>query len=456
MIPVTVSDRRLSCVKAYDIRGRVPDELDEDLAARIGRAYVERFSPGSVVLGRDARPSSAALAAALSDGLRAGGADVHDIGLCATEEVYFATAHLQLGGGLMVTASHNPPEYNGIKFVRDGARPVSAESGLLDIGRLAQARYVSHARTGSLRSTSVREAYVRHALSYMDTRALAPLHIVANAGNGCAGPVFDALVSRLPLRVTRLNHEPDGSFPHGVPNPLLPEKRAETAAAVIHAQADLGIAWDGDGDRCFLFDERGRMVEGYYLVGLLAQMFIEREPGATIVHDPRLLWNTLDLVARAGGVPLMSRCGHAFIKDAMRAADAVYGGEMSGHHYFRGFAYCDSGMIPWLLVVELLSQARTPLSAIVGERQRLFPVSGEINREVDDAAAVLRAAETRYQPGARAIAHMDGLSMEFSDWRFNLRASNTEPLLRLNVETRGDEALLEGRTEELLQLIGGE
>ena len=454
-MPESAQAASFSCIKAYDVRGRVPEELDEDLAGSLGRAYVEQFSPRKVVIGRDARLSSASLATALSDGLRAAGAEVYDIGLCATEEVYFATFHLGLDGGVMVTASHNPPDYNGIKFVREGARPVGAETGLRDMARRVEAGGVPGRRVrGAYRRLSVRDAYVEHMHSYIDKRALTPLGLVANAGNGCAGSPFDALVHDLPIRVTRLFHEPDGRFPHGVPNPLLPECRAETAAAVREAQADMGVAWDGDGDRCFLFDEQGRMVEGYYLVGLLAEAFLHKHPGGKIVHDPRLVWNTLDIVTRAGGVPVMSRCGHAYIKDAMRAADAVYGGEMSGHHYFRRFAYCDSGMIPWLLVAEMLSRARTPFSTLMEEQQRLFPVSGEINREVRDAAGAMRRVEKRYAAAGGVISRLDGLSMEFTDWRFNLRSSNTEPLLRLNVEARGDDALMREHTQEILQLIG--
>jgi len=444
------------CVKAYDVRGRVPDELDGELAARLGRAYVEQFSPRAVVIGRDTRLSSVPLAAALSAGLRAAGAEVYDLGLCATEEVYFATFQLGLDGGVMVTASHNPPEYNGIKFVREGARPVGAETGLKDMARrVVTDDALPYRASGGDRRISVREAYAEHVRSYIDAGSLSPLRMVVNAGNGCAGPVFDAVAEGLPLRVTRLFHEPDGRFPHGVPNPLLPERRAETAAAVQETHADLGVAWDGDGDRCFLFDEQGQIVEGYYLVGLLAEAFLSTNPGAKIVHDPRLVWNTQDIVLRDGGVPVLSRCGHAYMKDAMRAADAVYGGEMSGHHYFRRFAYCDSGMIPWLLAVELLSRTGTPLSRLIEERQRLFPVSGEINREVTDAVDAMRRVQSRFETAGGAVMHLDGLSMEFKDWRFNLRPSNTEPLLRLNVETRGDEALMRKRTGELVRLIEG-
>ena len=447
-----------SAFKAYDIRGRVPEELNEEVARRIGRAYAEQFRPQRVVLGRDVRLSSEALAAAVCDGLRAAGVEVLDLGLCGTEEVYFATFQLKTDGGVMVTASHNPPDYNGMKFVREGARPVSADTGLKDIARRVLLGGVAPpaAQPGGYRPVAVREDYVRHVLGYIDAAALKPVKIVVNAGNGCAGPAFEAIAQHLPLRVTRLFPEPDGRFPNGVPNPMLPENREVTARAVRAQGAALGIAWDGDFDRCFFFDEHGEFIEGYYLVGLLAQAFLAKSPGEKIVHDPRLTWNTLDVVQRAGGTPVLSRCGHAFIKDVMRSVNAVYGGEMSAHHYFRDFAYCDSGMIPWLLMLQLLAKSGRPLSELVAERMRLFPVSGEINRKVADGTAVLRQVEARYAVRAKEIAHLDGLSMEFADWRFNLRASNTEPLLRLNVETRGDAALLKTRTGELLELIGGE
>ncbi|MGH8362597.1 MAG: phosphomannomutase [Gammaproteobacteria bacterium] len=444
--------------KAYDIRGRVPDELDEDAARRIGRAYVEQIKPKRVVLGRDVRLSSAAFAAAVTEGVRGAGAEVLDIGLCGTEEMYFATFHLKADGGIMVTASHNPPDYNGMKFVREDARPVSADTGLQDIARrvLAGAPGPATAPRGDYRQINVRDDYVRHVLGYVDTAALKPIKVVVNAGNGCAGPTFDAIAKHLPLQVTRLLHEPDGRFPNGVPNPMLEQNRALTAQTVRQQDAALGIAWDGDFDRCFFFDEHGAFIESYYLVGLLAQAFLAKFPGEKIVHDPRLTWNTLDIVRGAGGTPVVSRCGHAFIKDVMRSANAIYGGEMSAHHYFRDFSYCDSGMIPWLLMLELLATSGRPLSALVAERLRRFPVSGEINRRVTDGRAVLHRLEQRYAAQAADTAHLDGLSMEFADWRFNLRASNTEPLLRLNVETRGDPALLKARTAELLELIGGQ
>ncbi len=449
----------LSCFKAYDIRGRIPDELNEDVAYRIGRAFVELLSPATVVVGHDIRLSGPALSAALSDGLRDAGADVLDIGLCGTEEVYFATWHLRAGGGIMVTASHNPADYNGMKLVREEARPVSGDSGLDDIRRRAEQLAGSARgpapgrRRGAMKPADPRESYIRHLLGYVDASRLKPLKLVVNAGNGSAGPVVDRLERELPFHLVKIQHEPDGHFPHGVPNPLLPENRAATSAAIRSSGADFGVAWDGDFDRCFLFDERGEFIEGYYVVGLLADAMLAAHPASRIVHDPRLVWNTREIVQRRGGVAVQSKTGHAFIKERMRAEDAVYGGEMSAHHYFRDFAYCDSGMIPWLLVAGLVSESGRTLSALVADRQALYPVSGEINRRLADPAAAMARVRERYAAAARGEDSTDGLGFEFEDWRFNLRMSNTEPVIRLNVETRADRALLERRTREILALL---
>jgi phosphomannomutase/phosphomannomutase/phosphoglucomutase len=444
--------RQLSCFKAYDVRGRIPDQLDEDVARRIGRAFAAAIEPRKVVVGHDIRLSSPAMSNALSAGLTDGGADVLDIGLCGTEEVYFATSHLRADGGIMVTASHNPADFNGMKFVREGSRPISGDSGLDDIRRLAeQGEFPRADRPGRMRHLNPSAAYVEHLLSYVDTGALKPLKIVVNPGNGGAGITIDRLQRHLPFRFIKLHHEPDGSFPHGIPNPLLPENRGATAEAVIARGADLGVAWDGDFDRCFLFDEQGRFIEGYYIVGLLAEAFLEKHPGAKIVHDPRLTWNTIDIVTRLGGTPVQSKTGHAFIKERMRLEDAVYGGEMSAHHYFRDFAYCDSGMIPWLLVAELISRSGRPLSAMLAERMEAFPASGEINRQIADPARALEKVRARYESEAKTVESVDGLSMEFQDWRFNLRCSNTEPLVRLNVESRADPDLMNARTAEILK-----
>ncbi|MDF1615224.1 phosphomannomutase [Desulfurivibrio dismutans] len=441
--------------KAYDIRGRVPDELNAGVARAIGWAFGEVFGPGRVVIGQDIRLSSGELSAALAEGLCDGGCGVVDIGLCGTEEIYHAAFSGGFTGGIMVTASHNPADYNGMKLVRHGARPISGDSGLQAIRELvAGGRLPAADRRGEVAAGNFREQYIRHLLSYVSPAKLKPLKVVVNAGNGCAGPVLDALAPHLPFEFIRVHHQPDGTFPHGIPNPLLPENRQATAAAVREHGADVGIAWDGDFDRCFLFDETGRFIEGYYIVGLLAEVFLNKHPGARIIHDPRLTWNTVDVVQQAGGVPVMSKTGHAFIKERMRAEDAVYGGEMSAHHYFREFAYCDSGMIPWLLVLELICRRNRSLSALVGERMRLFPASGEINRRLADPAAVLARVEARFAPAALAVDRTDGLSLEFADWRFNLRSSNTEPVVRLNVESRADEALMRAKTTELLQVMG--
>ncbi|MEM0954809.1 MAG: phosphomannomutase [Pseudomonadota bacterium] len=444
----------LSCFKAYDVRGRIPDQLNEDIARRIGLAYAEVIKPERVVVGHDIRLTSEAIKGALVDGLRDAGVHVFDIGLCGTEEIYFATSYAEMDGGIAVTASHNPKDYNGMKFVRAGSEPISGDSGLKDIQRLAERNtFVMAGHRGERSSLDTSKAYIEHMLSYVDLQGLKPMKLVVNAGNGGAGLVVDRLQAHLPFEFVKLQHEPDGNFPNGVPNPLLMENRDITRQAVLEHGADLGIAWDGDFDRCFFFDERGEFVEGYYLVGLLAEAFLRREGGGRIVHDPRLTWNTEEVVAALGGEPVKSKTGHAFIKERMRQENAVYGGEMSAHHYFRDFAFCDSGMIPWLLVADLISQRGQPLSELVAERVRAFPCSGEINRQVEDPAALLAKAEAEYRTDAISVDHTDGLSIEFETWRFNLRMSNTEPVVRLNVESRGDEALMSARTKELLAFI---
>jgi phosphomannomutase len=446
---------KIPCFKAYDVRGRVPDELNENLSYRIGRAYAAFLNPRRVVLGRDVRTSSVPLAAALAAGLNDSGVEVLDLGLCGTEQVYFYTAFTNSDGGIMVTASHNPADYNGMKFVRETSRPLSGDSGLREIEALAAAGDFLPAALppGNITPLDALEAYTSHLLSYVDVKVLKPLKIVVNAGNGCAGPALDSLEPNLPFQFIKVHHEPDASFPHGIPNPLLPENREATAAAVRLHQADVGLAWDGDFDRCFFFDERGGFIEGYFIVGFLAQALLARHPGAAIIHDPRLTWNTIDVVREAGGIPVMSKTGHAFIKERMRLENALYGGEMSGHHYFRDFAYCDSGMIPWLLVLEVICRTGRPLSALVAERQALYPVSGEINRQLPDPQAAMQRVEAFYAPQALALDRTDGLSLEFAQWRFNLRPSNTEPVLRLNVETRADISLLQEKQTELLNLI---
>ncbi|MGO0308791.1 phosphomannomutase CpsG [Endozoicomonas acroporae] len=477
---------RLSCFKAYDIRGRMPDELNEDIAWRIGRATAEFLNtsakPKTMVVGGDIRLSTPELKEALSDGLRAGGVDVIDIGLCGTEEVYFATSHLKTDGGIMVTASHNPKDYNGMKLVREESKPISGDTGLWEIQRLAEEVFVQPDRVGSAdipfgsyRKISNLAPYVEHILGYIKPAELQPLKLVANAGNGAAGHVIDAIEERfkatamdggsacsagsinrptgVPVEFVKIHHEPDGNFPHGIPNPLLHDCRQATVDAVLEHKADMGIAWDGDFDRCFLFDEKGQFIEGYYIVGLLGEAFLAHYPGAKIIHDPRLTWNTIDQVSAAGGIPVLCKTGHAFIKERMREEDAVYGGEMSAHHYFRDFAYCDSGMIPWLLVAELMSHKNKTLSELVAERIALFPSSGEINSTLENPQEAIERILAIYEKDAVAVDHTDGISLDMGQWRFNLRLSNTEPVIRLNVESRGDIALMEDKTAELLGLI---
>lgn len=443
--------QRLSCFKAYDIRGRVPDELDEGLAYNIGRAFAEYIRPETAVVGRDIRLSSRPITDALARGISESGVHVYDIGLCGTEQVYFSTASLLAGGGIIVTASHNPADYNGMKLVREKSKPISGDTGLKDIEALAAAGDFSPSgKKGEIELIDTSHAYVEHILSYIDPEEMPQFKVVVNPGNGCAGPVLNLMGDRLPFRFVKVNFEPDGTFPNGVPNPLLPENREATAKAVRESGADVGIAWDGDFDRCFFFDGKGRFIEGYYIVGLLAEAMLAKDPGAKIIHDPRLTWNTIDIVRSHGGIPVMSKTGHAFIKERMRAEDAAYGGEMSAHHYFREFSYCDSGMIPWLLVLEVMAKTGKPLSALIEERERLYPVSGEINRKIEDPAAAIKRIEDMYAPGAVSVDHTDGVSIEFADWRFNLRMSNTEPLVRLNVESRGDRRLMEDKTKEIL------
>lgn len=440
----------LNAFKAYDIRGRVPDQLNEDIIERIGRAYVEVTGAKKVAVGYDIRLSSPALAEALRKGLTAAGADVYDIGLSGTEQIYFATFHYELDGGIAVTASHNPKDYNGMKLVGKGSRPISSDNGLLEIKDKVPGEFTDAEQPGSVQPLDIMDDYIQHLLGYINVAELKPYKVAINAGNGGAGIVIDALEKHLPFQFIKVLHEPDGNFPHGVPNPLLPENRELTAKALLDKEADFGIAWDGDFDRCFLFDEKGRFIEGYYIVGMLAELFLQKEPGANVIHDPRLTWNTVELVEQAGGVAIESKTGHAFIKARMREEDAIYGGEMSAHHYFRDFAYCDSGMIPWLMVAALLSQTGKTLSELVDERIATFPASGEINRTIADSEAAIAAVESDYQSQARSISKVDGLSMDMGEWRFNLRRSNTEPLVRLNVESRGDIALMEAKTQELL------
>lgn len=447
----------LSCFKAYDIRGQVPAQLDAELAYLIGRTFVDEINPGTVVVGFDVRLESPMLAEALRRGITEAGADVIDIGLCGTEEVYFQTFHREsrgVGGGIMVTASHNPKGYNGMKLVREGSRPVSGDTGLFAIrDRVKTGEFKTPDKVGSTHVDADKTAYIQHLLGYVDISALKPLKIVADPGNGGAGSVIRLLEKYLPFDIHYIHEQPDGNFPHGVPNPLLPEMRDATSQAVVEQGADIGIAWDGDFDRCFLFDAKGRFIEGYYLVGLLAETLLAKQPGEKIIHDPRLTWNTIEQVKQAGGIPIQSKTGHAFIKQIMREQDAIYGGEMSAHHYFREFAYCDSGMIPWLLITELMSKTGKTLAELVDERMAAYPCSGEINYRVEDVQGTIERVLAHFSPMNPKIDRTDGVSVEFDDWRFNLRGSNTEPLLRLNVEANMDSAKVIRAVERIKFLI---
>lgn len=446
----------LTCFKAYDIRGKLGAELNADIVYRIGRAYAAFLKPKSVVVGGDVRLTSNELKQAFANGVLDEGADVIDIGMCGTEEIYFATSYLKTDGGCVVTASHNPIDYNGLKMVRAGSQPISGDTGLFEIKRLAEENKfapVDAAGRGTLTQVSTLEAYIQHLLGYIDVTQLKPLKLVVNAGNGAAGHVIDAIEKYLPFEFIKIHHEPDGTFPNGIPNPLLHENQPVTSEAVLAHGADMGIAWDGDFDRCFLFDEKGQFTEGYYIVGLLAESFLLKNPGANIIHDPRLVWNTQDIVSANKGNPIQSKTGHAFIKERMRLEDAVYGGEMSAHHYFRDFFYCDSGMIPWLLVAELLCRKSQPLSEMLQDRIAKFPSPGEINRHVADAKAAIDKVYNHYVADSTAVDKTDGISLEFPEWRFNLRMSNTEPVVRLNVESRADKALVDVKTQEILAML---
>ena len=453
----------LTCFKAYDIRGEIGVNIDEGIAYRIGRAVAQHFGAKSVVIGFDARETSPAFAAAAARGARDAGADVLNIGMAGTEEMYWAVTEFSACSGIEVTASHNPINYNGMKIVKSASQPLDDAADFQVIKALASAQdWASPARMGETRDVAdaAREKYVDRVLGFVDMATLAPLKIVINSGNGAAGPTVDAIIDRLavqgaPIEVVRVHHDPDSTFPNGIPNPLLPENHAATADVVLREGADMGVAFDGDFDRCFFFDGAGRFVPGEYVVGLLASIFLEKEAGAKIVHDTRVIWNTQDIVVHKGGVAIQSKTGHAFIKQTMRAERAIYGGEMSAHHYFRDFAYCDSGMIPWLLIAELVSRSERSLGDWVKDRFAAFPSSGEMNFEVDEAGKAIESVLGAYRADALSINETDGVSLAFDDWRFNLRRSNTEPLIRLNVEGKGEANALETHVSSIAELLGG-
>ena len=454
---------QLTCFKAYDVRGKLGSELNEDIAYKIGRAYGQIYQPKSVVIGCDIRLSSEALKQATIKGLNDAGVNVLDLGMTGTEEVYFGAFHLDVQGGIEITASHNPMDYNGMKLVRENARPISADTGLKEIRALAETgEFTEVALKGTTQNYNILPEFIEHLMSYIDPAQISPMKLVMNAGNGAAGHVVDAIEEKfkqlhIPVEFIKINNEADGTFPNGIPNPILIENRDSTRDAVIQHQADMGIAWDGDFDRCFLFDEKGQFIEGYYIVGLLAQAFLLKQSGEKVVHDPRLVWNTLDVVEQYQGIAVQSKSGHAFIKDVMREHNAVYGGEMSAHHYFRDFAYCDSGMIPWLLAVVVLSETKKSLSSLVEEMISKFPCSGEINFKVTDTQTTIQKLFDHYADQKPAIDKTDGVSLDFGAWRFNVRASNTEPLLRLNIESRRDQnpKSIQTYVDEVTQLIEG-
>lgn len=438
--------------KAYDIRGIVPSELNPDLAYKVGRAYADALKPKKVCIGYDIRLSGPELYDAFARGLNDAGVDVVHLGLVGTEMVYFATAFYGYDGGCMITASHNPPEYNGLKMVRQESRPVSSDTGLNEIERRAHEGNWELTGSGTREDKDVYDDFVKHLLGIVSPSELKPLNVLCDVGNGAAGVALEKLLPHLPLQVMRRLFEPDGNFPNGVPNPILEEARAGTEEDLRKGNYDFGVAWDGDYDRCFFFDEHGNFIEGYYIVGLLAQSILQIDPNHTIVYDPRLMWNTLDIVEKLGGKSVICKSGHAFIKEKMRAEDATYGGEMSAHHYFKAHWYCDSGMIPFLLIARLVSQTGRSLGDLVGEMIANYPCSGEVNSKVADVPTVLARIEERYAEGG-SIERIDGLSIEYANWRFNLRGSNTEPVIRLNVETRGDAELMKAKTAELLSQI---
>ena len=418
----------------------------------MGRAYADELSPKKVCIGYDIRLSGPALYDAFARGLNDAGVDVVHLGMVGTEMVYFATAFYGYDGGCMITASHNPPQYNGLKMVRQESRPVSSDTGLNEMERRAFEKQWEKTGKGTRVDQDVYEDFITHLLAIVSPNDLKPLKVLCDVGNGAAGVALEKLLPHLPLEVTRRLFEPDGNFPNGVPNPILEESRAETVALMHRESFDFGVAWDGDYDRCFFFDEHGDFIEGYYIVGLLAQSILKNDPNHTIVYDPRLTWNTLDIVKKLGGKAVICKSGHAFIKEKMRAEDATYGGEMSAHHYFKQHWYCDSGMIPFLLIAKLVSETGRSLGDLVKEMVTNYPCSGEVNSTVTDVPTVLQRVEGLYSQGG-TIDRIDGLSIEYPNWRFNLRGSNTEPVIRLNVETRGDHDLMKAKTAELLAII---
>jgi phosphomannomutase len=444
---------KIKSFKAYDIRGKVPSELNPELANKVAKAFAALIKAKTIVIGYDIRKSSGIISDAVKRGLTENGVDVIDIGLCGTEMIYYATPHFKADGGIMITASHNPPEYNGMKFVKKDSVPVGYDSGLNEVEKMIINNEILPAakNPGKITNKDIMEGFINHLKQFFTPGKIKPFKVVVNAGNGCAGLALEAIEKELPVKMIKIFNEPDSDFPNGVPNPLLPQNRKPTIDAVIKNNADLGVAWDGDFDRCFFFDEKGNFIEGYYIVGLLAKSILKENPGEKIVHDPRLIWNTLDVVGKMDGVAVESVSGHAFIKEKMRKVNAIYGGEMSAHHYFRENAYSDSGMIPFLLTMQLMSTENKKLSQLVEEMIEAYPCSGEINSEIENPGEKLKILEKKYSDGE--ISKVDGLSVAYDNWRFNVRLSNTEPIIRLNVESKGNIELMKEKTEELLKII---
>ncbi len=439
--------------KAYDVRGIYGAELDEEGAYAVGRAYVEQFEPHRIAVGRDMRLSAPSMAAAAIEGARDGGADVVDIGLAGTEMIYFAVGSLGLDGGIAVTASHNPKEYTGMKIVRHGALPVGGESGLFDVRDRALRGFGEPARRGDVSQTDIYPAYVDQVLSFVDVATIRPLRVVVDAANGMAGAMLTPVLERLPIETVRCYFEPDGSFPNHQPNPLLPENREFIVAKTLGEGADFGVAFDGDADRCFFVDDAGEFVPGDFATALLAESVLAVEPGAKIIYDVRASWAVPETIEAAGGVPLVNRVGHAYIKHRMRTEDAAFGGEVSGHYYFRDFCQADSGVVPFLLMLEIVSRKGQKLSEILRPYRERYFITGELNTPVPDVALKLQELEERFGPEGK-ISHLDGISVEAEGWHFNVRPSNTEPLLRLNLEARSRE-LMERKRDEVLEVIGG-
>ena len=450
----------LTCFKAYDVRGKIGKELNNEIAYQIGRATAQSLKANSIALGFDARATSSDLAHSAAKGICDAGSDVFRIGLAGTEEMYAAVSEFNACGGIEVTASHNPIDYNGMKIVKHNSQPLSHQE-LFSIKHIAEQKcYTRSERFGLVtdKSETARERYIEKVMSFVDVSRLKSLRIVINSGNGAAGPTIDAFKQKLEEKGLKTNffyvhHNPDPAFPNGIPNPMLEENRLATSNAVTREEADFGVAFDGDFDRCFLFDHLGNFIPGEYVVGLLSEVFLSKEQGATIVHDPRVVWNTIDIVNRCGGRAVLSKTGHAFVKSAMRENNAIYGGELSAHHYFRDFSYCDSGIIPWLMIWELISKSNLRLSDLILKRRERFPSSGEINFTVDDPTSCLENVNNFFASEAIFIDEHDGLSMSFENWRSNLRKSNTEPCVRLNIETRGDLKLLKEKTRKFREML---